>query len=51
MQGERVSADAEAAASDPEGLAQIIHEDGCVRQQIFSVEDTALSWTIGPSII
>ena len=44
MQGEAASADAEAAASCPEGPAEIINEDGYTEQHICSVDETALHW-------
>lgn len=44
MQDEAGRADVE-AASVPEGIAEIIHEGGDTRQQIFSVDQTALYWS------
>ena len=42
MKGGAAGADAEAAASYPEGVAKIMNEHGYTKQQIFSVDGAAL---------
>ena len=44
MQSEASSADAEATASYPEGLATIANETGYTKQQIISADGAAFCW-------
>ena len=43
MQGEAVSADAEAIASYPKDIAKTIHEGGHTKQQIFDADKISLN--------
>ena len=43
-QGKAKTADVEAAASYPKDLAKIMNEDGQTKNQIFHIEEIALSW-------
>lgn len=44
VQSEASSADAEATASYPEGLAKIANETGYTKQQIISTDEAAFYW-------
>ena len=44
MQSEASSADVEATASYPKGLAKIANEIGCTKQKIISADEAAFYW-------